>query len=49
MRPRNGQNRKEISVVYRGVCMLQFLCGLLIGGIMGVFVMALMVAARDDG
>lgn len=29
--------------------MLQFFCGLLIGGFMGVFVMALMVAAHNDG
>ncbi|MBR5500787.1 MAG: DUF3789 domain-containing protein [Clostridia bacterium] len=29
--------------------MLQFLCGLLTGGFMGVFVMALMNAARDEG
>ena len=29
--------------------MLQFLCGLFIGGVVGVFVMALMVAARDEG
>lgn len=29
--------------------MLQFFCGLLVGGFVGVFVMALLAAGRDDG
>ena len=28
--------------------MLQFLCGLLLGGVVGIFVMALMAATRDE-